>query len=77
MIKFPVLLAHSCRIPHGMRGLKFFYKLTINSIILSHPAWDAWIEILDRHDLGGLPASHPAWDAWIEISTTRPSLTVQ
>ena len=33
----------------------------------SHPAWDAWIEIVTLAWSRAMPASHPAWDAWIEI----------
>ena len=35
----------TCRIPHGMRGLKFFSGLVYPVNLESHPAWDAWIEI--------------------------------
>ena len=57
------------RIPHGMRGLKYklyiFYRYSTNE---SHPAWDAWIEmivLLINREVKQW--SHPAWDAWIEI----------
>ena len=35
------------RIPHGMRGLKFeVLAKTLKALAESHPAWDAWIEIV-------------------------------
>ena len=34
-----------CRIPHGMRGLKFRMSDLPLFPCMSHPAWDAWIEI--------------------------------
>ena len=38
----------------------------------SHPAWDAWIEILAVKGYRQVrPVSHPAWDAWIEIQMTE------
>ena len=37
---------------------------------MSHPAWDAWIEITKAEaEVLAEAASHPAWDAWIEIKT--------
>ena len=33
----------------------------------SHPAWDAWIEIVQFAVINPTSSSHPAWDAWIEI----------
>ena len=34
----------------------------------SHPAWDAWIEIIFSPSFTQSKSkSHPAWDAWIEI----------
>ena len=39
---------------------------------MSHPAWDAWIEIYyQRKNATGNRVSHPAWDAWIEIQRGR------
>ena len=37
-----------CRIPHGMRGLKFCLLVIGTSDTPSHPAWDAWIEIIRK-----------------------------
>ena len=34
----------------------------------SHPAWGAWIEMMEALVLCGLMMSHPAWGAWIEIN---------
>ena len=35
---------------------------------MSHPAWDAWIEMsMTFCSSAGSFRSHPAWDAWIEI----------
>ena len=34
---------------------------------MSHPAWDAWIEIDVFAEYLKRLTSHPAWDAWIEI----------
>ena len=33
----------------------------------SHPAWGAWIEMRQVHQLRLQLPSHPAWGAWIEI----------
>ena len=39
-------MAELSRIPHGMRGLKSDVPdLDTRCSALSHPAWDAWIEI--------------------------------
>ena len=37
---------NSRRIPHGMRGLKFRRTQHNPHLNMSHPAWDAWIEIV-------------------------------
>ena len=55
------------RIPRGMRGLKCFACGRRNERRRSHPARDAWIEMLHRFTLQSLFKSHPARDAWIEI----------
>ena len=36
-------------------------------MLLSHPAWDEWIEIFYPRRLLTSAWSHPAWDEWIEI----------
>ena len=39
-------VAGHSRIPHGMRGLKSVTEFEQESTLQSHPAWDAWIEIM-------------------------------
>ena len=41
--------------------------MTILNKLKSHPAWDAWIEMVFADSAGITISSHPAWDAWIEI----------
>ena len=36
------------RIPHGMRGLKLLMVCRCRLRLMSHPAWDAWIEIWEE-----------------------------
>ena len=38
----------NCRIPHGMRGLKYRCCEAVKKVVKSHPAWDAWIEIMAK-----------------------------
>ena len=57
----------ACRIPHGMRGLKYVRGTKSEKADRSHPAWDAWIEMLPSIPMQQYSSSHPAWDAWIEI----------
>ena len=52
-----------------MRGLKSCYFTYIAITLLSHPAWDAWIEMDILIKLESEQTSHPAWDAWIEIDS--------
>ena len=33
----------------------------------SHPAWGAWIEMINYVRFFHFVKSHPAWGAWIEI----------
>ena len=40
----------------------------LNCLLLSHPAWDAWIEIIVSCIWYSSSLSLPAWDAWIEIA---------
>ena len=57
-----------CRTPHGVRGLKFFTSRLFATIIKSHPARGAWIEIIDFVPIKVYNlTSHPARGAWIEI----------
>ena len=37
------------------------------NILVSHPVWGAWIEMLKRLWPIGISESHPVWGAWIEI----------
>ena len=41
-------------------------------MILSHPAWGAWIEISQFFSSASQLKSHPAWGAWIEIFPEAP-----
>ncbi len=42
---------------------------------MSHPVWDAWIEISPIIKKESIPLSHPVWDAWIEMDLrTRMNL---
>ena len=45
-LNHPLLLVTRGRIPYGMRGLKFIAHLSGIFRFMSHPVWDAWIEIL-------------------------------
>ena len=47
----PVDYVGCSRIPHGMRGLKFLILSICILLLSSHPAWDAWIEIVSLSKL--------------------------
>ena len=58
-----------------MRGLKYIRATPRENVAMSHPAWDAWIEIPQiGYALLKPGTSHPAWDAWIEIFLTIATL---
>ena len=43
--------------------------------VASHPARDAWIEMLENYLDKVAPKSHPAWDAWIEMKKPKRRYT--
>ena len=55
------------RTPQGVRGLKWFPRLTTRKSKKSHPARGAWIEIGDKPITHMATQSHPARGAWIEM----------
>ncbi len=62
------LISGKSRIPQGMRGLKCIMLHCHAPQRPSHPARDAWIEIVSETDFNCWGClSHPARDAWIEI----------
>ena len=65
------MLYYAGRTPHGVRGLKSVDVRDGYWTIQSHPAWGAWIEIVEREIPPIALMSHPAWGAWIEIGTQQ------
>ena len=60
-----------------MRGLKESPLNEVDARLVSHPAWDAWIESFKPRQIqAAMEESHPAWDAWIErlawLRSSRP-----
>ena len=41
--------------------------MIMSLVLMSRPAWGAWIEIKLRTAVASLTSSRPAWGAWIEI----------
>jgi len=57
---------HTCRTPHGVRGLKQVHWRSVHRGHLSHPARGAWIETVRSRSKCSASESHPARGAWIE-----------
>ena len=58
------------RIPHGMRGLKFFAHWHLRIAGCRIPHGMRGLKYGGNCMLDRTIESHPAWDAWIEISDT-------
>ena len=61
------------RAPHGARGLKHKCVILTLCLLLSRPAWGAWIETPAPQGSGRALQSRPAWGAWIETAPMQPT----
>ena len=59
------------RAPHGARGLKLVGGVVDDTVVMSRPAWGAWIETSCVSAMMYFGASRPAWGAWIETMTKQ------